>query len=472
MSRVTRRKFLRGVGGVTLTLPFLDGLLPKGMSHKAFAATLPRYAVFIRQADGVAQAFGSEPERFWPRNLGTITQQSLSGTDSDRALSELASIANKLLLVRGVNTCFAPSGEAHASGGLMNLTATKSTTDPVTNTARASGESIDNRIARELNPKEDGQWREPLTLRSGIQNSFINDMLSYRGPGDLRSAEPHPWNAYQRMMGLVNVPPAQVELIKARRKSVNDLVRDQVKALQSKSYLSQADHDRLDLHFTSIRDLEINSTCTAFNGATIDTLKNLKDVSSAANMEKITKLQMDLIALAFSCDYVRVATLQMGSGTDSATYTINGELYPSYHQISHRNFSDGQSGEPIPDAQTKHHNIDRMFAKFFKYLVDKLASYQLPSGTLLDQTAAVWCNDLANGPPHSGTNLPYVVAGSCGGVLKNGVYINAGGISHNRFLNTIGGAVGLRNSTGDWLDNFGDASLTRGWVDGMIVNRS
>ena len=49
----------------------------------------------------------------------------------------------------------------------------------------------------------------------------------------------------------------------------------------------------------------------------------------------------------------------------------------------------------------------------FRYLLEQLDSY--PSayeGTLLDDCAACWVNDLGNGPPHGGDNIPWVVAGS------------------------------------------------------------
>ena len=57
---MTRRSFLRGVGGVTLALPFLETFATK----EALAAEgRPTYSVFMRQGNGVAQASGDEPER-------------------------------------------------------------------------------------------------------------------------------------------------------------------------------------------------------------------------------------------------------------------------------------------------------------------------------------------------------------------------------------------------------------------------
>ena len=53
----SRRAVLRGAGGVALDLPFLESLAPKARAEGGDG----RYAVFVRQANGVTQADGDEP---------------------------------------------------------------------------------------------------------------------------------------------------------------------------------------------------------------------------------------------------------------------------------------------------------------------------------------------------------------------------------------------------------------------------
>jgi hypothetical protein len=119
--------------------------------------------------------------------------------------------------------------------------------------------------------------------------------------------------------------------------------------------------------------------------------------------------------------------------------------------------------------------IDRKFAGFFKYLLEKLTMYTTPTGTLLDQGVAVWLNDLASGPPHGSSNLPYVCAGSAGGFLKTGQYVEAAAVAsnkyvtNNKFLNTIGAAVGVKNAAGGPLDDFGEPTLEKGLIPQMMV---
>ncbi|MDP6946448.1 MAG: DUF1552 domain-containing protein, partial [Myxococcota bacterium] len=137
MSRraLSRRRFLRGIGGAALALPFLESL---GWRRGSTAVEIDRpiYSVFVRQANGVAQAYTysdthswavSEPERFWPRETGALTQASLSGIDSDRAVSELADYADRLLMVRGCDHPFPMRVCGHSGAGAMCLTAAKFT---------------------------------------------------------------------------------------------------------------------------------------------------------------------------------------------------------------------------------------------------------------------------------------------------------------------------------------------------------
>ena len=96
----------------------------------------------------------------------------------------------------------------------------------------AQGESIDNWIARQ-HPANGG---EPLALYAGRRDNYGEEVLSYRGPNDLRGAEDDPWAAYQRLIGTD----------RQRFASVNDLVLDQLQALDSSPKLAAEDRRRLD----------------------------------------------------------------------------------------------------------------------------------------------------------------------------------------------------------------------------------
>lgn len=459
---VSRRGFLRGAGGVVVGLPMLDVF---GRSRvEAQAQGERRFAVFVRQANGVAQSGDGEPERFWPKALGALTTAQMQ-SEVDRGVVELASYADKLLLVKGTRFAFSANGCGHSGGGNQVLTAARVSEDPSGEKSLAMGESIDNRMAREINPDA----REPLTLMTGSTSGYLPVVLSYRGAKMLRGADNDPFVVYKRMTGLTGMDAGVVDEIATRRKSVNDLIRGQLRDFLGRSDLSSNDRQRLDLHLSSIRDVEVRMACMLPDMRQ----RELDGVSpvDGKNYVQVTQMHMDLIALSLACDYSRVATLQMGQGNDATRHSIpgfrGGETLPRFHQISHRIYGDGTEGDPIEGAQEMHFEIDKLHARLFKYLIDRLAAYSTPEGTLLDSGFAVWTNDIAHGVSHGYKNVPWVFAGSCGGFLKQGQYVDAGNVTHNKLFNTLLEAVGVKNADGTPVDDFGDPSLSKGGIDVM-----
>src|SRR5688572_25784982 len=117
---ISRRLILTGLGGAALGLPLLEG-----WPRRAVAQTPPEaepFAIFFRQACGVATAqltpsIGVEPERFWPREFGSLTPANVEG----RALDELTAYLPQALLV-GVNkNNYENYADPHAVGAQQGL---------------------------------------------------------------------------------------------------------------------------------------------------------------------------------------------------------------------------------------------------------------------------------------------------------------------------------------------------------------
>jgi hypothetical protein len=448
-SRINRRAFLRGAGGVAIALPFLEGL----PARSAFAALSPNpvFGFFICTANGVVQRDGSDPERFWPMATGAIDTAKLAAA-TDRCTSILAEHASRLLFVRGVNYPFGSTGCGHASGIVQTLTASQPTGS--NNNAVSSGESVDTTIARLVNPA----GVTPLTLYSGLKEGFINEKLSFSAAGQVRAAEGNPYNVYKKLMGVVTPGGnTMLDQLVKRRKSANDLVRAELNALRTRSDISSADRLRLDQHFTSIRDLENTMTGMAMQcstaGLDINAITALNTGSAFrqnGKIEEVARLQMDLVGLAFSCNQTRVATLQIGDGTDHTNYVIDGVKTDKFHYISHRAATDGVGGTPIANAVELHAKIDRIRMETFKYLLDRWKTYTTPNGPLLDNAFAMWTSHVAAGPSHSFRNLPIIIAGSGGGYLKQGQYVDAANASNAKLLTTLVTAAGGRTNGGPY----------------------
>ncbi len=462
MKLLSRRFVLQGTGGVVLALPVLESLLPRS----AWAAPTPRdrFIMFVRTGNGVVQLSGEGPDRFWPQNTGALTVDSLQNANADRATSELAPFATRLLMVKNVKLPFARNSCGHAEAIPQVLTAAGNTGGSG-NDPKALGRSLDWLVAEKLNPA----GVAPLTFMAGPRSTYIGEALSWSAPQMRTAAERSPLNAYMRLTGLAGAPPAVQQLVAARRKSVNDLVRAQLREVLAKPQLSVSDKQRLTQHLDAVRDLEVQMTCDL----EADRIAAVRAITSPEDNDirpEVVKRFMDLAAWAFNCRLNHAATLQIGEGNDQTQYTIGGVKLPRFHWISHRIAADGSTGDPIPNAIDLHHSIDRYQLGLYGYLLGRLDAYASPyGGTLLDDSLAVWMNDLGSGPPHSADDTPWIIGGGGGGTISTGRFIDHGKKNVNLVLNTLISAMNIRKPDGSPTDDFGDPTLAKGVMAGVLV---
>ncbi len=433
-----RRAFLTGAGTVAIGLPFLESL----QDRSAWAAdTNPVFTLFIVAQNGVVN------KNFFPSATGAITSASLSGA-TDIATSVLAPHAANLLFLKGINYVNpGPRACGHAEGCVQTLTGLAP--GSTGNTAYAAGPSADTLIAKALG------GADPMALYSGAKG-FIAERISFKGAGagQVRSADVNPYLLYSKVVGLTGsapttpgttptVDPIAQELAN-RRKSVNDLVRSELNSLMSLPVLSAADKMRLDQHFQAIRDIEVNMGNTgnmgggpscSKEGLPVDKYEALKSGFSfkATQMEDYVKLHLQIMAVAFACNYNRVATLQWGDGTDGTRYDVpsNAGLGWSFHQLSHRVQSDSAVGNNTT-AETAHHEIDIVRMKTLLVGLDAFKAHGLENNSQI-----IWTNTIADGPSHSTRGVPMIVWGSGGGYLKQGTYLDTAGAANAKVLNTI-----------------------------------
>jgi hypothetical protein len=312
-------------------------------------------------------------------------------------------------------------------------------------------------LSGELNPP----GTDPLTLYSGAK-SYIAERISYSGAGNARPAERNPYNVYRGLVGLVgnggdgSTDPGEVDAtaneLVVRETSVNDLIRDDLESLLARSDLSAADRQRLDVHLTAVRELEMGmmgvstTVCeeAGLDVSAIDAVQNLNFSSNGHMIEDLVKLHSELVALAFACNANRVATLQWGDGTDGTVYNVpSNSRQWRFHHVSHRVQSDATSGND-PTAALAHEEIDVLRMETFKHALDAFAARGL-----FDKAAVVWTNHVADGPYHGFSNLPYIIAGNAGGALKQGEYVTGGKASNAALLTTLIHAAGGTGSVGD-----------------------
>jgi hypothetical protein len=183
------------------------------------------------------------------------------------------------------------------------------------------------------------------------------------------------------------------------------------------------------------------------------------------NYPLIADLQIDIFALAFACDATRVATLQFDSGAGGPIFRWDGmEHEYNHHKLSHGKVRDDCFGDSTEDGcdnvdgyEDMLFDIDVWHAERMARLLDRLDSYVEADGTtVLDNSVILYTNELSDGKGHSFMDLPYILAGSCGGTFKQNEYVQLGeGTSyddqeapHNKLLNTLQNAMGIE---ADWF---------------------
>ena len=444
-SPFSRRRFLTAATGLAVPIPFLSSI------HGCKKATAPAGfpLVVLRAASGVAQEDGEAPEMFWPRALGPLSRSVLAEENADRIVARLADHADRLLMVRGTRFPFSATRELHAGGGNQLLTAAQC--GPLTETVMtyAMGESIDNWIARHSEVNNG----EPLTLYAGRRDNYGEEVLSYRGPQQLRGADSDPWEVYQRMIGAGSGV--------ALRSSVNDLILEQLNALRSDPRLSSADLARLDQHADGVRDFEkLAGRLSAQREAAMADLSG-RSADDEVSLD-VARLHCDLIALVLASDQARAVTLQIGDRLDRCHYVVDGFRLPTYHELTHGLVDEEDMGA-YEHTWEMHADVNRLHLDLFAYLLDRLEEREV-----LDRGVAVFVSDVATGS-HRYDQIPWIIAGQGDGTLKNGEYVDAGDVTHDRLLATLLTATGHRTEDGGPIEQFGDESLEGGLLDVMLA---
>jgi hypothetical protein len=467
-----RRMFLRGACGAAVALPFLESLNWRRFKTARAAEPGGKRLVVFFTCNGVNM------DLFFPKTPGALTASSLAGT----TLEPLAGHAGRLLIPRGMH--MVPKGwgqdpdtpgDDHAKGMGHKLTAQGLHPD----THFALGISIDQFAAQQLNP--DGA--PSMTLSVGWRASNWLGHISYSGPNTPVTPEGNPWLTYQDLMGLGGLDEALKMQIAARRQSVLDLVEEEFKALKAKD-LSQADRTKLELHADSIRDLEVGMVGNGIIECALDPARAAEiqaidpdSVLSDAQFKTVGQMQLDILAMAIACGATNVATIQWGSGAGGPIYKWDGMNHEyNHHKLSHGNTKDDDSGEEVAGYLDMIAEIDRWHAEQFRYLLDRLAGYTEGDATVLDNSAVVWLNELSDGKAHSYLDLPVIIAGSAGGYLKQGRYIDlingqdpwVQTHPHNRLLITLLNAVGCTDG-GAPITKFGRAGLAEGEYSELLA---
>ena len=457
-----KRRTLLKASGVAMGLPFLECMLGK-TAISAPPQPLRYATIFAGQAlgmDGVAPA----ATNIIPRGVGNNWETTLPLeplVDNDRALRGDVSIISGL----SVPDSLIPIRSFHGHTSSAVLSAMPSSDDAWV----CMGPTADQLVA-DFN---EGQTPfHSLVVRaqpSAYNGDFYGrEFISYRGNGGISNrVEAHiqPQAVFEQLFGNFTPPAAgnsddgrDLTFQQQSRKSVLDAILDKQNRLIGQ--VGYSDRIRLQEHFDSIRNIEnqisglrsgsSNSACSIPEAPPIYDYNNSE---GWGDEDLRAKVFADLIHMAFTCDLVRSASLQITAFQSFANaVNIHPSLTTDVHEIGHL----GAGGDPI--------NVDRAMqwhVEFYAYLLHKLKQTPEGDGNLLDNSAIAFVTEGGHGiglddglnqySTHSVSNMMMLLGGRAGALSPGQHHRFNGDVQPGQVFLTAMNAVGMN------LSRFGQA---------------
>ena len=412
---IDRRRFLIGVGGVTLGLPMLN----------AFAGPCS------------TQAAAGQPQRYilMHHGQGTVLNAwNPTGTETGFVLSEilqpLANHKDKLLIIGG---CDNISANGHAGGTICGYTGVDFL-DPAapTESLAGGGPSIDQFLASRIQGSA-AVHSLNLSIGSYGGGKYVTSGSFWRAAGDPVSSVADPLDTYFKLFAGGDADPKVMEAQLLRRKSVLDAVLENFNHLRSR--VGKVDRAMLDAHAQKVFELEkklalLNEAKKACTGIPSPPASEGYDFKLHAYEVESADLQMDLMVYAMGCGLTRVGTLVfpyahaptfpwLEAQWGGPLWDVN--QYDVWHTMVHSGRDIDGQGTAEPGLRRGYTHYTEMFAK----LLDKLAAYPDCEGkSLLDTSLVHWSTDFGNGSGHNTQAVPVVMAGTVGGTKGMGRWLD------------------------------------------------
>ncbi len=402
---LSRRTFLRGmVAGstVALAVPILEAMLNRNGTAFADETELPRRMITWFFGNGLALANTDLPGSVMLAPAATGANYPL--TPQLAPLEEVRDYCNlvtelKLMAkhpeVRGHHT--------GVSGFFSGYPYIKLDPMGANYSSKFGGPSID-QVAASMVGGETFLPSVQLRVSKRIVSSEgpTLEFISHKGPDQPLPPITNPQVLFDKLF-LGFVPPD--DPTKPQRLAALDAVREDVLRLQQK--VGANDKQRLEAHLESIVQVQsqIDAIAPLCEAPMMPTETN-QDVDGKEPLEPVNAVMAQLLALAFSCDITRVASIQF---TGSVGYTV-------FHMLGLNKGHHDMTHEAADNAAVDATVIKMM--ECFAYLLKQLRDTPEGDGNLLDQSVVLLGSDCTSGLYHNDDNMPCIVAGRGGGALK------------------------------------------------------
>jgi hypothetical protein len=478
-----RRRFLRGIGGTTMALPFLEIFAPR----KAFAGTLAHRYAFLFAGFSIG-SYGNDkianaPVGPW-NGVVTRALQPLV----DLGVSDVVSLVSGLEIPVGATIPAAGRPiPFHSTSHQVLTTGQRFNEEMYGELPGPSSDWVAANVLAEGTPQAVLTYRAQPSFYRVNSDGGTDGTISARinGSGQLEQVPPitSPRLAFESLFSGF-VPPDPAEALKAKRllelrKSVVDLVADDAHTLVGR--LGREDGIRMQRHFDELRALELRlaeldlpetPACQMMpdpgddppigdgidpsGGA--DYNSYYENANGYSNEELRATVMTDLIHMAFTCDISRVASFMLTFAQCFMNMYTLLDMPSDLHEVTH-----GSIGDNEDEMQNALADCAGWHVKHFARLVQKLRDTEdFDGSSMLDQTGLVlafeggWGFDLESGSatsPHSTENMVMLVGGRAGGLHTSpGGHLQAQGVHPTAVLNTVLSAVGVEETLGEVPD--------------------
>lgn len=393
---LSRRTVLRGLLGgtaVTVGLPPLELFWNSNGTAFASGEGFPkRFGLFF-------WGNGMLPDRWVPPSDGadyTLSPQ----------LAPLAGVKSDVSVVSGL-AVKVPNVVPHGSGAAGILTGSPVLLEGGNETY--AGPTLDQVIAEAIG----GETR----FRSIECGAACDVGLSHSGPNARNPAERDPYTLFQRIFGPDFRAPGETTEVDPRiglRRSVLDAVTADITRLQARVGVN--DRSRLEQHFDAVRDLERrlarlqeDPPSLAACSRPIEPALAFPDIDGRPQVSEKNRAICDILAMAMACDQTRVFSNFI---TQPVSNVLFSGALAGHHQLTHDE----------PGEQLGVHAIVLQIVAEYAYLVEALRNVTEGEGTLLDNSVIFGTSEISLGRTHSLEDIPMLIAGTGGGVLRKGIH--------------------------------------------------
>jgi hypothetical protein len=395
-----RRTVLRGLGA-TITLPFLEAMLP-AFSLRAGAVTKPvhRFQTFY-VPNGMAM------EYWTPKGEGSAFELS-------PILEPLAPFRNQMLVLSGLkaNWNYIHAG---ASGSFLTGT-TRGGRNEVEIIADVSiDQLLGRRFARDTQLASlELSMDAPANAGActGNLSCAYTHTISWHSPTQPLPMEYNPRAVFEKLFGDSGSTERSAREQRLRQhKSILDSVSAKLAGI--KRELGPQDQGKVDEYAESIRDVE-RRIQKAEEQRDLDLPAFDQPQGVPPVFEDHLALMLDLQVLALQSDLTRVISFMLSKEQSARPYPQIG-VPEAHHPLSHHG--------DVPHLIAHMSKINRYHTELFSRYLAKLRATPDGDGSLLDHMTILYGSGISNSNAHSGDNLPLMVVGGGAGRLKGGQHL-------------------------------------------------